>query len=67
MENELVVRKENLPATLDELREFVIVTKRRIEAHKVQIAAIQRLGLSKSVYDRKLKEAQYMSVNGIVC
>jgi len=61
MENELVVRKESLPATIDELKQFVIVTKRRIEAHKVQIAAIERLGLSKSVYDRKMKETQYMS------
>jgi len=57
----LVVRKENLPATIDELREFVIVTKKRIEAHKAQINAIERLGLSKSVYERKLKETQYMS------
>jgi len=61
MENELVVRKESLPATLEELKQFVIVTKRRIDAHKVQIAAIERLGLSKSVYERKIKEAQYMS------
>ena len=43
------------------MKEFVIVTKRRIEAHKVQIAAIERLGFSKKVYDRKMKEAQYMS------
>ena len=63
-EKGLVVRKENLPATIDELKEFVIVTKRRIEAHKAQISAIERLGLSKSVYERKLKETQYMS--GIV-
>jgi len=57
----LVVRKENLPATIEELKAFVIVTKRRIEAHKAQISAIKRLGLSKSVYERKLKETQYMS------
>jgi len=60
-EKGLVVRKENLPATIEELKEFIIVTKRRIEAHKAQIDAIQRLGLSKSVYERKLKETQYMS------
>jgi len=63
-EKGLVVRKENLPATIEELKAFVIVTKRRIEAHKAQISAIKRLGLSKSVYERKLKETQYMS--GIV-
>ena len=63
-ERALVVRKENLPATIEELKAFVIVTKRRIEAHKAQISAIKRLGLSKSVYERKLKETQYMS--GIV-
>ena len=60
-EKGLVVRKENLPATIEELKSFVIVTKRRIEAHKAQISAIKRLGLSKSVYERKLKETQYMS------
>ena len=61
MDTDLVLRKESLPATIDELRDFVIVTKKRIEVHKVQIAAIERLGLSKSVYYRKLKETQYMS------
>ena len=61
MDTDLVLRKESLPATIDELKKFVIVTKRRIEAHKVQIKAIERLGLSKSVYERKMKETQYMS------
>ncbi len=56
----LVLRKENLPATIDELKQFIIITKRRIESHKVQIDAIKRLGLSKSVYDQKLEETQFM-------
>ncbi len=60
----LVLRKENLPATINELKQFIIITKRRIESHKVQIDAIKKLGLSKSVYDQKLEETQFMS--GIV-
>jgi len=53
--------KEKLPATVEDLKQFIFITRKRIEAHRVLIEGVKGLNVSKIVYGRKLKEAQYMS------
>ena len=57
----VVTAKAQLPTTVLALRKYILITRERINAHKVQISAIKKMGLSKSVYEQKMKEAQYMS------
>ena len=56
----VVTAKAQLPTTVQALRKYTLITRERINAHRAQISAIKKMGLSKDVYEQKLKEAQFM-------
>ena len=56
--NELVLTKSNIPVTTEDLARFVLVGTEKLKAVKAEIAAIQKIGLAKDVYEQKKQEAQ---------
>ena len=56
--NDLVVTKNNIPVTMEDLSKFVLVGTEKLKAVKAEIAAIQKIGLAKEVYEQKKLEAQ---------
>ena len=58
MLNELEVRHDNLPATLPELSQFVLIGREKLASVKAEIRAIQKVGLAKEVLEQKRAEAQ---------
>lgn len=56
--NELEVRHDNLPATLPELSQFVLIGREKLASVKAEIRAIQKVGLAKEVLEQKRTEAQ---------
>ena len=58
MLNELEVRHDNLPATLSELSQFVLIGREKLASVKAEIRAIQKVGLAKEVLEQKRAEAQ---------
>lgn len=55
---ELEVRHDNLPATLPELSQFVLIGREKLASVKAEIRAIQKVGLAKEVLEQKRAEAQ---------
>lgn len=56
--NELEVRHDNLPSTLPELSQFVLIGREKLASVKAEIRAIQKVGLAKEVLEQKRAEAQ---------
>lgn len=56
--NELEVRHDNLPATLPELSQFVLIGREKLASVRAEIRAIQKVGLAKEVLEQKRAEAQ---------
>lgn len=56
--NEVSNYNQQLPETLEDLSEFVLVNEERIQALRAQIRAIKKVSLAKEVYEQKLAEAQ---------
>ena len=54
----LEVRHDNLPATLPELSQFVLIGREKLASVKAEIRAIQKVGLAKEVLEQKRAEAQ---------
>lgn len=55
---ELEVRHDNLPATLPELSQFVLIGREKLASVRAEIRAIQKVGLAKEVLEQKRAEAQ---------
>lgn len=56
--NELEVRHDNLPSTLPELSQFVLIGREKLASVRAEIRAIQKVGLAKEVLEQKRAEAQ---------
>ena len=56
--DELIVRENNLPATLEDLSKFVLVGRDKLNAVRAEISALDNLNLAKEVRDQKLAEGQ---------
>lgn len=56
--DELIVRENNLPATLEDLSRFVLVGRDKLQAVRAEISALDNLNLAKEVREQKLAEGQ---------
>lgn len=56
--NEIESYQAQLPDTLEDLSQFVLVNEERVQALRAQIRAIKKVNLAKEVYEQKLAEAQ---------
>lgn len=55
---DLIVKENNLPASLKDLSKFVLVGREKLNAIRAEISAIQNLNLAKEVREQKLAEGQ---------
>ena len=55
--NEIAVKKENLPDTLEDLSRFVLIGREKLTAIKAEIRAIDKLNLAQDVRNQKRAEA----------
>jgi len=59
MEKDLILRETGgLPATIDELREFILVGKAKLKVYQQKVKLIKDLGLAKQVKDQALEDGQ---------
>lgn len=56
--NEIETYQAQIPDTLEDLSQFVLVNEERVQALRAQIRAIKKVNLAKEVYEQKLAEAQ---------
>lgn len=56
--NDIANYQAQLPDTLEDLSQFVLVNEERVQALRAQIRAIKKVNLAKEVYEQKLAEAQ---------
>ena len=59
--NSLTVRKNNVPAQIEDLTKFVLVGREKLVAVRAEIRAIDKVGLAREVRLQKLEEAQDIS------
>ena len=55
---DLIVRENNLPASLEDLSKFVLVGRDKLQAVRAEISAMKNLNLAKEVREQKLAEGQ---------
>src|SRR4030067_423841 len=59
--NELILKKENLPANIEDLTRFVLIGRDKLISVRAEIRAINKLGLAKEVREQKRDEAQFLA------
>jgi len=55
---DLIVRENNLPATIEDLSAFVLIGRDKLQAVRAEISAMKNLNLAKEVREQKLAEGQ---------
>lgn len=58
MNNSLTIKKENLPATIVDLKKFILVSTEALKAYKVKLSAVDKLNIAKAVKDQTLNDGQ---------
>lgn len=56
--NELTARTTQLPDTLEDLSQFVLVSKAKLDAYKVKLRAVNRLSDAQEIREQTFQEAQ---------
>lgn len=56
--SDIIISQNNIPANVEDLSRFVLVGTEKLKAVKAEIAAIQKVGLARDVYEQKKREAQ---------
>lgn len=56
--NDIELKQNNLPMNIEELQKYVLFSEEKFKNISLQIKSIDKLGLSKDVYNAKLNEAQ---------
>lgn len=56
--DDLVLRQNNLPNSIEDLSKFALVGREKLAAVRAEIRAIQKVGLAKEVLEQKKAEAQ---------
>ena len=59
--DELTTRKTQLPDTLDDLSQFVLVNKAKLDAYRVKLRAVNRLSDAQEIREQTLQEMQDIS------
>lgn len=56
--NELTTRSYNLPATAEELNNFILIGKEKLKAHQAKIRAIEKVGMAEAARKAALQDGQ---------
>jgi len=56
--NEIAIRRENIPAKPEDLRKFILIGKRVVEAHKAKLKAIVQVETAAAAHQAALADAQ---------
>ena len=59
--NDLDVRTQQLPDTLEDLTQFVLVSKAKLQAYMLKLQTVNKLAVAQSIRDQTLQEAQEVS------
>lgn len=59
--NEITARTAQLPDTIDDLTQFVLVGKAKLQAYMLKLQTINKLSTAQEIRDQTLKEAQEIS------
>jgi len=59
--NELAERSTQLPDTLEDLSQFVLVNKAKLDAYRVKLRAVNRLSDAQGIREQTLQEMQDIS------
>ena len=59
--NDIVKQNVNLPDTLEDLTQFVLVGKAKLNAYMVKLQAVNRLSVAQEIRCQTLKETQEIS------
>ena len=59
--DEIIVRNQTLPETIEELVDFVLVGNEAIRAVKLKIKALSKVDIAKGVRDQKIREGREIS------
>lgn len=59
--NTLTSQTTKLPDTLEDLTQFVLVGKAKLQAYMIKLQAVNRLSIAQEIRDQTLKEAQEIS------
>jgi hypothetical protein len=58
--NELTVKKDYLPDSIDQLQEYILIGKERLKAYHLKVSAIYRLELAREVREQAVEDGQRM-------
>jgi hypothetical protein len=56
--NDIATRTTQLPDTLEDLSQFVLVSKAKLDAYKVKLRAVNRLSDAQEIREQTFQEAQ---------
>lgn len=59
--NDLEVRTQNLPDTIEDLTQFVLVSKAKLQAYMLKLQTVNKLSVAQEIRDQTLQEAQEVS------
>lgn len=59
--NDLVTTYEYLPATIDELQQWIIINKERLNAHRAKIRAIEKTSTALAAKEAAIQDGQYLA------
>lgn len=58
MKKSLAIIDRQLPDNIEDLKKFIIIGEEVLKAHKLQLNAIQKVGMAQGYYDAKLVDGQ---------
>lgn len=59
--NEITMSNRQLPDTLEDLKNFVLVGEEQLSAYRAKLKAIKKVGMAQEVYNQTLLESQEMA------
>lgn len=61
MQEEIIIQNQNLPNTIEDLAQFVLIGREKLTAVRANIRAIDKLQLAENVREQKKEEAQMLA------
>ena len=58
---EIVLRESTLPATIEELRDFILLSSEKLNAFRARVRAADKLNLAKELRDKAVEEGQILA------
>ncbi len=60
MSDDLIKKEKYLPATLDELKNFILIGQEKLKAYQAKLRAVNKLNLAKGIKEKALEDTQIM-------